>query len=236
MSPDYSKLYEDHAASAVEPTASIGDGDFEVVGRLELAILKLEGLRPENSLLDFGCGVGRLALQAIPYLVSGRYLGLDISPTMIDGARKLARDRWPGVTTDRYRFEVNDGENLPSGDAPFDMICAYSVFTHMEAEDTYRYVQAFFKLLARGGKLISSVLPLETELARQIFVNEAALAPNERWKRVRNVATSYTMMEHIATMAGFLNFRWYRGSEFGLRSANGTCTTFGQSVLVAERA
>src|SRR5215467_8155915 len=130
MCPDYSKLYEDHARNASVSIQSIGTGDFDAVGKVELAILKLEGLRPESSLLDFGCGVGRLALQAIPYLASGRYLGLDISPTMIENARKLAGDRLPGMQ-DQYRFEVNEGENIAS-DSTFDMVCAFSVFTHME--------------------------------------------------------------------------------------------------------
>ena len=235
MNPDYSTLYEDHAKTA-DPAASIGDGDFEAVGRLELAILKLEGLRPESSLLDFGCGVGRLALQAIPYLNSGDYLGLDISPTMIEGARKLAGDRFPEIESDRYRFDVNDGENIAVAGKVFDVICAFSVFTHLEAEDTYRYMRQFRTMLPLGGKLVCSVLPLETALARQIFLSEAELAPAERWTRVRNVVTSYALMEQVTTMAGFMNFRWYRGNEFGVRLDNGARTTFGQSVLVAERA
>lgn len=235
MCPDYSKLYEDHASKAGDPTMSIGDGDFDQVGRFELAILKLEGLRPQHSLLDLGCGIGRLALQAIPYLTTGRYLGLDISPTMIEGAKKLARDRLPGVPDDRYRFETNDGEEIAGGDATFDMICAFSVFTHMEAEDTYRYMCKLGALLPPSHKLVASVLPLETDLGRQIFLKEAALPPTERWNRVRNVATSYALMEHLATMAGFRNFRWYRGNEFGIRLDEGACTTPGQSVLVAEK-
>ena len=236
MSPDYSQLYEHHAATSDDPAASIGDGDFDSVGRLELSLLVLEGLKPHGSLLDFGCGVGRLALQAIPYLASGRYLGLDISPTMIDGARKFVRERLHGIPSDRYRFDVNDGEDFARGNDPFDMICAYSVFTHMEAEDTYRYLCRFFALLRPGGKVVASVLPLETELARRIFLEEAALSPSDRWKRVRNVATSFPMTECIANMAGFMNFRWYRGNEFGLRHDDRTRTAFGQSVLVAERA
>jgi hypothetical protein len=39
MTADYEKLYEDHAAAAGDPTASVGDGDFDLVGRTELAVL-----------------------------------------------------------------------------------------------------------------------------------------------------------------------------------------------------
>lgn len=236
MSDQYAKLYERHAVDTVDPKASIGEGDFDSAGRTELAILKLEGLRADHSLLDFGCGVGRLAVHAIPYLSSGRYLGLDIAPTMIRGARELARERFPQVPPQRYRFEVNDGEQVSRWGDDFDMICAYSVFTHMESEDTYRYMVELVKMLRRGGKLVCSVLPLETDLARQVFLKEAALPPAERWKRVRNVATSYAMMEQIATIAGLQNVRWYRGNEITIRLDDGTLTSLGQSALVGVKA
>jgi len=236
MSHDYAKLYERHAVETVDPKASIGQGDFESVGRIELAILKLEGLRRDGALLDFGCGVGRLALHAIPYLTHGRYLGLDISPTMILGAREVALERLPDVPPQRYRFEVNDGESVSRWGGDFDIVCAYSVFTHMESEDTYRYIVELVKVLRRGGKLVCSVLPLETDLARQVFLKEAALPFDERWRRVRNIATSYAMMEHIATLAGLQNFRWYRGNEITIRLDDGTLTSLGQSALVGVKA
>lgn len=235
MSHDYAKLYEKHAAHAVDPKASIGDGDFDSVGRTELAILKREGLTPNDALLDFGCGVGRLALHAIPYLCSGRYLGLDISPTMVSGARSIASERLPGASEDRYRFEVNDGEAVSAWGTDFDMVCAYSVFTHMESEDTYRYMTELARVLRHGGKLVCSVLPLETNIARQIFLKEAALTPTERWGRVRNIVTCYAMMEQIATMAGLQHFRWYRGNEISVRLDDGTLTSLGQSTLVAAK-
>lgn len=235
MSRDYAKLYETHAVNAGDPKASIGEGDFESVGRTELAILKFEGLCPDGRLLDFGCGVGRLALQAIPYLSSGHYLGLDIAPTMIRSARELARERLPDVSSQRYRFEVNEGESVSRWDGDFDMVCAYSVFTHMESEDTYRYLVELTKALRPGGKLVCSVLPIEIEFARRVFLKEAALPPEERWNRVRNIATSYPMMEHLATMAGLSNFRWYRGNEKKIRLDDGTLTSFGQSALVGVK-
>ena len=236
MSRDYANLYETHALNAGDPKGSIGEGDFESVGRTELAILKLEGLRADGALLDFGCGVGRLALQAIPYLSSGRYLGLDIAPTMVRAARELALERLADVPSERYRFEVNMDESVSQWGHGFDMVCAYSVFTHMESEDTYRYLVELTKLLRAGGKLVCSILPIEIPFGRQVFLKEAALPPAERWSRVRNIATSYPMMEHLATMAGLSNFRWYRGNEIKIRLDDGSLTSLGQSALVGVKA
>ena len=77
----YEHLYQTYAESA-SPLTSVGAGDFNLIGQIEKAILELEGLRSDSTLVDFGCGVGRLALQVIPELTFGKYLGLDISTTM----------------------------------------------------------------------------------------------------------------------------------------------------------
>ena len=69
---------------AVAPHLSIGNGDYELIGRIELGLLLMEGLRPDSTLVDFGCGTGRLAVHVIPRLQrGGRYIGIDISETML---------------------------------------------------------------------------------------------------------------------------------------------------------
>jgi SAM-dependent methyltransferase len=235
MGQDYKALYEAWATEPGDFRTSIGGGDFDLVGRVELAILKREGLQPTSALLDFGCGVGRLALHVLPYLSGGRYLGLDIAPTMIDNARTLVRDRLGQLPAERHRFEVNTEAIELSWGRPYDMICAFSVFTHMEHEDAYRYMMKFHGLLCSGGKLVCSVLPLETDLARKIFIAEAAMPLQERWARVRNVATSYTAMEQLATMVGFNSVRWYRGNEYAVRLDDGKLVSPAQSAMVAQR-
>jgi hypothetical protein len=49
----------------VIPDDAIG-GDFDLGGRIQLGVLLRQGLRPTDTLLDLGCGSGRLALKAIP--------------------------------------------------------------------------------------------------------------------------------------------------------------------------
>jgi magnesium-protoporphyrin O-methyltransferase len=64
--------------------------------------------------LDLGCGAGGLAVEAVRH-GAARASGYDLSPTAIEEARRLARDR--GVA-DRVRFEVGDGArvDLPVAD------------------------------------------------------------------------------------------------------------------------
>src|SRR5687768_3992335 len=83
----YESLYETHAQQ-VESDHVIGQGDFDLIGRTELGVLLMEGLKPEHTLVDLGCGVGRLAVHVIPNLVGGSYVGIDISQTMLTRAKK----------------------------------------------------------------------------------------------------------------------------------------------------
>lgn len=87
----YLALYEARIQET-SPDVAIGTArPFDLVGRLEIAVLKKEGLKPTHTLLDLGCGSGRLAAHAIPYLAGGHYIGIDIAPAMLDEAQKRSR-------------------------------------------------------------------------------------------------------------------------------------------------
>jgi SAM-dependent methyltransferase len=229
----YEELYEAHARSR-PPETAIGGGDFDEIGRLELSVLVQEGLQPTSSLLDFGCGTGRLSVHAVPYLSGGRYVGVDISETMISRARDRIVPLAPagGCVVDLRRqtdetFEMSDGS--------LDTICAFSVFTHMEHEDAYRYLQAMHRLLRPGGLLVASVLPIHLHYAQKMFLASAARDLEARWARVRNVVTSIDLFEALARLAGWATLRWYDGETPSIKVLGEDRTVaFGQSIVVLE--
>ena len=238
MTRDYRSIAEEHAARADSPLAAVGVPDpqrFTRLGSIQLALLKAEGLVRSSRLLEFGCNVGRLARHAVPYLGEGRYLGLDFSPTMIRHARDGADAPLSQVDPKRYHFSQDDGENLGRWLQSFDFACAFSVFTHMEHEDTLRLLRQFASVLVPGGRVVCSILALESELGKLTMLAEADIQYAERWNRMRNVATTVSMMEHIAWLAGFDNFRWYMGDVFRVQLDDGTYDGFRQSVLAAEK-
>jgi SAM-dependent methyltransferase len=238
LTRDYRSIAEEHAARAESPLAAVGVADpqrFARLGRVQFALLKAEGLAPSSRLLEFGCNVGRLALQAVPYLTEGRYLGLDFSPTLVRHACDSADALLSHVDPARYRFAQDDGENLSRWLESFDFACAFSLFTHMEHEDALRLLRQFASVLVPGGRLVCSVLALETELAKLTLLAEADIRPEHRWNRMRNVVTTFSMMEELAWLAGFVNFRWYKGDAFAVELDDGTYDGFRQSVLAAEK-
>jgi ubiquinone/menaquinone biosynthesis C-methylase UbiE len=125
-------------------------GEFEAAGILERQALIHFGLKKGDYLIDIGCGSGRLALPLSEYL-TGRYLGIDIMPELVEYARKLvARPDW--------RFEVAEGLSIPEKGNSADVVCFFSVFTHLLHEQSYIYLQEAKRVLKPGGMIVFSFL------------------------------------------------------------------------------
>lgn len=141
------KLYEElpfidayaaHTDIRVErdgPTGAIGRADeWDTHGVEQLEFLRAHGLHPSTTLLDIGCGAGRLARRAVPFLDPSRYIGIDISPGVLNHAMDLGvREGWAERLP---RFLLGDGtlaEVRALGVQP-DMIWAHSVLTHLPPE------------------------------------------------------------------------------------------------------
>lgn len=231
-SKSYEALYE-HQARKLPPTESIGRGDYESMGRRELGVLLMEGLNPNDTLVDLGCGTGRLAVHVIPRLgEGGRYIGVDISKTMLARARVLVGQRIPSPPCSiEFRHQTTPDFRLP--DKSVDMVCAFSVFTHMEHEDSYLYLRGARKIIKDGGRFIYSCLPMELAGARPIFEGQASLDRVDRWNNVRNVTTSRELMDAIARMAGWEPISWYPGDQPCIRLPDSSeMMSLGQSICV----
>jgi ubiquinone/menaquinone biosynthesis C-methylase UbiE len=125
-------------------------GEFEATGLLERQTLIHFGLKRDHYLIDVGCGSGRLALPLTEYL-TGRYLGIDIMPELIQYARNL-------VPRPNWRFEVAEGLSIPEKDNCADAVCFFSVCTHLLHEQSYIYLQEAKRFAKPGGMIVFSFL------------------------------------------------------------------------------
>jgi ubiquinone/menaquinone biosynthesis C-methylase UbiE len=234
--PCYETLCEAHARIAQNEEHAIGDGDFDSIGRTELDLLIEEGLRPTNTLVDLGCGIGRLAVHAIQYLTKGHYVGIEIADTfLVEAERRLRNLTQQSSCRVKWKKQRTDAFDLP--DDSVDFLCAFSVFTHLEHEDSHRYLKSALRIVKPGGKFIFSCLPYDLPAAQAIFQDESAMTFDQRWSRIRNVVTTVELMTGIARSAGWEVSRWRRGGEANIRQRDGSFASFGHSscVLVAPK-
>ena len=231
----YEALYEARIRAKSADVAIGGRSrPFDTIGRLELAVLMKEGLKPTDTLVDLGCGTGRLAVHAIPALSGGRYVGIDISQTMLDEAQKRIERTvpdppcqvlWIHQTTPVFELDADS----------VDMICAFSVINHMEHEDAYLYLKEALRVVRPGGRFVFSCLPINTKRAREVFLKSAEVDLQARYRAVRHVATSKDFITDIARMAGWTPIRWYDGDEKNIRLPdNGELYEFNQSICILK--
>jgi len=88
-------------------------------------LLKMLQLRPEDIVLDVGCGAGQTACEiAMEY--GSRVTGVDISDVMISKAKDKAIKK---RVEDKVEFRVADAFQLPFDDESFDVAIFESVLT-----------------------------------------------------------------------------------------------------------
>lgn len=150
-------LYRRHVAQLVENRGdraaamreAIGH-EFEAYGLMERDLVIASGLPRNGLLVDVGCGSGRLA-GPLSSCHDGGYLGTDIVPDLLDYARDL-------VERPDWRFELVSGLTIPAGDDEADMVCFFSVFTHLLHEESYSYLAEARRVLRPGGKIVFSFM------------------------------------------------------------------------------
>lgn len=101
----------------------------------------------EARVLDFGCGIGRVAVAVAPH--AAEVTGVDISAAMIAEARRRA------AGLEGVRFEATDGRALPFPDASFDLVLAVDSFPYLvRAGVLDRQLAELARVLRPGGDLL----------------------------------------------------------------------------------
>jgi ubiquinone/menaquinone biosynthesis C-methylase UbiE len=105
--------------------------------------LRLLDLKPEDSLVDLGCGQGVLARNIQPI---SRYLGIDSAPALIAEAKKYN-------TEDSYTFEVKDiSRPIPTAKPEFTH--AAFILSLQNISDAQTAIQNAAQYLQKDGKLL----------------------------------------------------------------------------------
>jgi SAM-dependent methyltransferase len=102
-----------------------------------------------GALLDWGCGCGRV-LRHWRRLERTDVFGCDINPKMVE---------WCAANLPFARVAVTELEPpLPYPDSSFDLIYAFSVFTHLPEELQHEWMRECLRVLEPAGYLIISTM------------------------------------------------------------------------------
>jgi len=128
---------------------------FFETGRTHVAeaMARLESLdvHPARSrALDFGCGLGRLTQALAEHFE--KVDGVDIAPSMIEGARHHNRHG------DQVEYHLNDRDDLGLfPDCSFDLVLSFIVLQHIENRYKMGYLREFVRIVRPGGVILFTV-------------------------------------------------------------------------------
>jgi ubiquinone/menaquinone biosynthesis C-methylase UbiE len=221
----FARKEDERPLTTEQAMAEAVGGRFDELGRLMFKILLESGLMPEHYLIDVGCGSGRLTKFVSSYL-TGRYLGTDVVAALLDHAGTYGRPGW--------RFETVSEIAIPESDGRADMVCFFSVLTHLLHEDAYRYLREAKRVLKLRGRIVFSFLEFRVYESRAVFRKMVA----DKDAGIEEVTNQFISRDAIETWADELGLKVTRivGGDVNQVSENGGgICSLGQSICVLEK-
>jgi len=217
------KVYPRNAAMKIAAgSGGIESGDNYIeTGVLQKEILLHYGLKPNMSIIDFGCGSGRLA-HALPEDYNLNYLGIDVIVELL----AYARSRSPKD----YKFNIHKKLlTIPVLKETADIICAFELFPLLLHEEIFIYLEDMKRALKNGGKVIFSFFEFDSRRHWSAF-NDSV---NDRKEILSAPLKTFVEKSVLKLWADKIGFRIVEFVDGNDKKFNGK--DYGQSLAVFEK-
>jgi len=112
--------------------------------------IELAGIKDGQNILEVAVGTGLAFYKIVKGNRKGQNLGIDISPGMLDKAKKRL-SKLAGVS---YQLELGSAFHLPAGDGQFDLLVNNYMFDLIPFDEMDGILAEFKRVLKEGGKLV----------------------------------------------------------------------------------
>ena len=203
----------------------MGESDEKLidVGDELAGLLVSHGLTDAASILDVGCGYGRLALGILHSTHHrGPYLGFDILARHVEWCQTRLSPSFPtmrfvrlDVRNERYNpkgtIEATQA-TFPTGAGSIDVIAMFSVYTHLYRPDIERYLAETRRVLRPGAVAVTTwflfdearlpQVTSEQSMHRMIHVLDSVTRYSDEGNPLRAIAYDQGAVEGMARAAG----------------------------------
>lgn len=176
------------------------------MGQWQLEFLKSQGLRPNHSFLDIGCGDLRGGVLFARYLDRGNYTGVDQAEIAIRQGLLSADE---SVLQKEPSFFVGGDFGFERIGKHFDFLWAHSVLSHVDLSIAGKCIESAFSALRPGGVFLASFFRAPEErpfTTSQLYRNGSADTEQEE-KYTYGYRNPYhhpvNLLQQIAKETGF---------------------------------
>lgn len=130
-------------------------GTTPTSGKMQFELLRLEGLKKEDHVLEIGCGALVASIPIISYLEKGHFVGIDPNVWLRKATLSVRENK--SILGKEPTFLSNEVFDASSTGLQFDYIISHSIMSHAAHWQLPIFLENCAKVLKKGGKVLFSL-------------------------------------------------------------------------------